>query len=362
MNKTKKSRNFTEISSSSNIETPVESDTKKPKHTIEVTNFYELLPEKKDQNDNPNYEYHQLKIPFRMLIVGASGGMKTNSALDVFQKFSGTFDRVAVICRNSDEPLYNFLKEKVPEEQLEIIEIEGDDLSKLPRIDDFDKTTHSLVIFDDLCLVKNQKKICEFFIRARKNSISCMYLTQSYFSAPKVVRINCNVIILKKVQAVRDLNMILSEYSLAQPIEQLLNIHSICTRNQLDWLMIKMDNPPGEQYFHNYDPFDEKKACLDTTGSNPLEEKKQFKKIYSKGFTHIVKPNNQQTEGSGDLVPEEEDDDENDEIRQKRRKNNQSRLAWIKRNFTDINRTVPAFSAMTKLLHKIPFGKLNYDN
>lgn len=381
--------------------------------SISITNFYELLPEKKNTDDNPNFKYHGIKIPFRMLIVGASGAMKTNTALDVFQKFSGTFDRVTVICRNSDEPLYNYLKKKIPEDQLEIVEIDGDDLSALPSVDDFDKTDPSLVIFDDLCLVKNQKKISEFFIRARKNNVSCMYLTQSYFSSPKVVRINCNVIILKKVQALRDLNMILSEYALAQPIDQLVSIHSVCTQNPLDWLMIKMDNPPGEQFFHNYDLFDEKEAAISTTGSNPMEEKKQTAKVKTKGFMHGIRGGGNGggngggdsggggsgSDGSGsdgnknngglemqkqstsdknadrehDEQVQEEENTRHEEQEKERQAyqyaeesqrgflNKQSaarkrKLRWIEKNFRH-----NSYDNMQSLLHKIPFGQVVYD-
>jgi hypothetical protein len=216
-------------------------------------NFYEKLGSKQDpEKDNPNYHVHGIKIPFRMLVVGASGSMKTNSALDVFSKFSGTFMKLIVICRNRDEPLYQYLDETLSPDQLDIIEIVGDDLSKLPSINEFDKSEHVLVIFDDLCLVKDQKDISEFFIRARKVGVSCMYLTQSYYSAPKVIRSQCNYIMLKKIASTNDLRMILSEYSLQVELDQLKEIYSNCTRQKLDWLMIAVENPPHERFWHNY--------------------------------------------------------------------------------------------------------------
>lgn len=222
----------------------------------EVVNFYEQIPKKnKKANENPNFDIHGIEIPFRMLVVGASGSMKTNSILDVFQKFSGTFDHLTIVCRNKDEPLYNFLKKSLDEEQLTLIEVEGDDLSDLPSMDGLNnKSPHTMVIFDDLCLVKKQQAICEFFIRARKVNISCAYLTQSYYAAPKTIRVNCNYILLKKIDSVRDLRMILSEYSLEVDVDQLSRLYTTCTQEKLSWLLIAMQNEQGNRFFRNYTP------------------------------------------------------------------------------------------------------------
>lgn len=223
---------------------------------LNVCNFYEKIQNKdpKQEEVNPEFSKHGIKIPFRMLIVGASGSMKTNSALDIIQKFKATFYHITVVCRNADEPLYKLLKEKVPSDQFKIVEIEGDDLADLPKIDKLNKKENTLVIFDDLCLVKNQGEISEFFIRARKFSCSCMYLTQAYYKAPKEIRLNCNYIILKKIASQRDLDMILREYSLNVDTDELKRLYSECTQEKLDWLMIAIENTPDKRFFRNYTP------------------------------------------------------------------------------------------------------------
>lgn len=222
--------------------------------TLEVENFYERIKSDKEPNkDNPNFELHGIKIPFRMLIVGASGSMKTNSAMDIIKKFSDTFDHVTIVTRNIKEPLYTHLTENTPEEQLTIIEVEEDDLSELPKMEELDnEAPPTLLIFDDLVLVKNQKKIVEYFIRCRKYNISVMYLTQSYFNTPKTIRGNANIILFKKINSTNDLRMILSEYSLSVDLPTLMKLHQECTREQKDWLMIRMENQAGDQFFHNY--------------------------------------------------------------------------------------------------------------
>jgi hypothetical protein len=235
-------------------------------------NFYEKLGAPLDPSENnPNYEVHGIKLPFRMLIVGASGSMKTNTALDIFKKISPAFTKLTIVTRNSDEPLYNLIKKKIPEDSLKIIEIDQDDLSELPNLQELtSKEPPTLVIFDDLVLVKNQKRISEFFIRARKCNISCMYLSQSYFGTPKTIRGNCNIIIFKKISAKSDLNLILRDYTLSLEVDELKKLYMDCTREKLDWLMIKVDNPSGKQMFHNYT-----ELVVSGNESNENEPKKQ---------------------------------------------------------------------------------------
>ena len=61
-----------------------------------------------------------------------------------------------------------------------------------------------LIVFDDMVAdVMTNKKfqaiIKELFIRCRKLNVSLCFLTQSYFSVPKVVRVNCTHYVIFKV-------------------------------------------------------------------------------------------------------------------------------------------------------------------
>ena len=49
------------------------------KNNGEIINFYDVIP-KKYLNDveNPNYDKHNIDIPFRMCVVAPSGSGKTN--------------------------------------------------------------------------------------------------------------------------------------------------------------------------------------------------------------------------------------------------------------------------------------------
>src|ERR1700690_4443525 len=102
---------------------------------LKVENFYEHIKKQTPPNENnPNYKIHGIDIPFRMLVVGASGSMKTNAVLDLCKKFEGTFYLITIVTRNINEPLYEHLRKNTPEEQCKIVEIEDDDLSFLPPL------------------------------------------------------------------------------------------------------------------------------------------------------------------------------------------------------------------------------------
>lgn len=212
------------------------------KHSNEITNFYELIPEElKKKYHNPNFENHLIKIPFRMLIIGGSGSGKTNTAMDVIHRMSNTFEKIVICCKSKAEPLYEFLETKIPKEQLEIYE----GIENVPHIDKYKNTGQMLIIFDDLVLDKNQSGIEQYFIRGRKigGGISCMYLSQSYFKTPKTIRLQCNYLILKKLSSKRDLSQILNEFSLGKDIKELTALYKNATINPLYFLLIDADAP-----------------------------------------------------------------------------------------------------------------------
>ncbi len=82
---------------------------KKKKNNFGVQNFYE----KKEvqcynrKYVNPNVKYHQIKIPFRMTVIGASRSGKTNILLNLLNMMTNTFNHIYLFTRNLDEPLYD---------------------------------------------------------------------------------------------------------------------------------------------------------------------------------------------------------------------------------------------------------------
>lgn len=206
----------------------------------EIINFYKKMPKKYLLNaDNPNYDLHLFKIPFKMVIIAYSGGGKTNylaNLLNLFSKGKGTFNSIKIITLNSDEPIYNYLKD-ISKGQIEIYE----GIDKAPNIDEYDKNYNHLIVFDDLVLSKDLSVVSNMFIRCRKLNISVIFISQSYYKIPKIMRCNTNYLILLKLSGKKDINLILSECSLIKSKEELLNMYNYATKEQFSPLVIDLN-------------------------------------------------------------------------------------------------------------------------
>lgn len=216
----------------------------KEKYSNIVSNFYDIMPaDFKKEYHNPNYANHGIKIPFRMLIVGSSGSGKTNTLLELIKRMNNTFEDIIICCKAKCEPLYEFLASKIP--------IKFYENGEIPDINDFKTgTKQTLIVFDDLVLMKDQSRIAEFFIRSRKYNMSCIYLSQSYYKTPKVIRININYLILKKLPSTRDLRMVLGENSIGLNLKELTLIYqNIIKNNKFDFLLFDLDK---SELRHNF--------------------------------------------------------------------------------------------------------------
>jgi hypothetical protein len=199
---------------------------------MSIINYYKRI--KKEEAYNPKKHIHGLDIPFRCLLLGPSGGGKTNVLLDFIHKSSGTFNRICICCKSKDEPLYNYLSQKSPE-------VEFYENGDIPNIDEFDKNDNNLIVFDDLVLMKDQSDIQEFMIRGRKKNISVFYLSQSYYKISKLIRINCNYIIIKKLSSLKDLKLILSEYGLDVNLNKIIDIYNDATKDFTNFMFIDIN-------------------------------------------------------------------------------------------------------------------------
>lgn len=220
---------------------------KKKEAPPEIVNWYERIPkEMLDTADNPNFHIHHLKIPFRMCVVAPSGSGKTNFLLNLIHLFSqgakGTFADITIITRNKDEPLYNYLVSKCDQIQVK----EG--IHNLPQLDKMDKKVNHLVCFDDLVLSKDQSAIENYYIRARKLNCSVIYLSQSYFRIPKIIRNNCSYMVILKLSGNREVNLILSEFGLGVSREQLIAMYEYATQEKFSPLLIDLEEDPFKRF------------------------------------------------------------------------------------------------------------------
>ena len=98
---------------------------------------------------------------------------------------------------------------------------------------------------------KAQKLLKDLFIRCRKLNISLCLSTQSYFSVPKDVRLNCTHYILFKLYNKRKLQNIAINHSADIDYKDFIKIYRHCTREPFNFLTI--DTTKDKKLIKNFD-------------------------------------------------------------------------------------------------------------
>lgn len=218
----------------------------------EIVDWYKKIPKKfLLKSHNPHFDTHHIKLPFRMIIAGNSGSGKTQTLLNILYNMPDTFEKIFICTKNKDEPLYNYLEDKLGEEGLSIKE----GISELPDLDSLDKEQNNLIVLDDLVNepAKQQRPVCDYFIRARKKNCSIIYISQSFYAVPKLIRDNISYLIIKQVSSMRNLTMICRECSLGIEKKQLKKIYDDATKSKQDFLMIDLEGDKDERFRKNLD-------------------------------------------------------------------------------------------------------------
>ena len=223
----------------------------------EIVNFYSHKGMKEfiTEYENPCFDSHRVKVPFRMAVIGASGGGKTQLLLNLIAKMQNTFGHIYV-CYKASEPLYEFLAKSIGDKNITFFT----QLGKFPQVNEMPKDKQILCVSDDVVNYseKSQEIIKEYYIRGRKHGkgISMCYLSQSFFRIPKIIRLQCNYLILLKLGSKRDLNLILSDYGLGVDKDELMMIYKNATQIPFDFLKISTDERDDNKRFsHNWTSF-----------------------------------------------------------------------------------------------------------
>ena len=108
-----------------------------------------------------------------------------------------------------------------------------------------------LILFDDMITdimanKKFQSIIKELFIRCRKLNISLIFITQSYFSVPKDVRLNSLHYIIMKINNKRELQNIAINHSADTDYQYFIKIYRECTKKLYNFLTIDTKLPASD--------------------------------------------------------------------------------------------------------------------
>lgn len=171
---------------------------KKCKNTVSIKNY------EKKAKVNPYRCKLAPKSPSNILISGSTGAGKTNLLCNLIYDLM-FWDNIYVFTPNLEEEKYQNLKEAC------LSAGGGENIFEQEithTVDDMDPKKHNLVIFDDWITSDRNTLSCisDFFIRGRKQNCTNIFLTQSYFAAPKVIRLNCHYFFIFRLNDKREIN------------------------------------------------------------------------------------------------------------------------------------------------------------
>lgn len=148
-----------------------------------------------NQDQMKNKHHKLLPNSIRGLIVGPSGCGKSNLLINlILQPGWIDWERLIVISPTAEQEVWDPVREFEDKNQ-RFLTIDFRDIDDAPDPEDLDEKYNNLIVFDD-CMLENQKSAAKLFSRGRHKNADVLYLFQKYTEVPKVIRDNCNFIIL----------------------------------------------------------------------------------------------------------------------------------------------------------------------
>ena len=233
---------------------PIKKDIKKEK----IINWYEKL---KDEITPPtkldkNFNMHHILPNSMILAIGGTGTGKTNSLMSFLSFKNDSFYKIILYTGSTgEEPLYQYLKQKIPE--LEIY-TDIDEVPSLKEFDDEYKDKEKLIIFDDFINL-NKKQMCkinEYLTAGRKFGFSVFLLAQNYVSVPKTIIRNINYFIIFKLNDNVSINNIIKNHNVDDiDKEKFKKLYQYSTAEKLNFFMIDLKGPKEKRLRHNFCEF-----------------------------------------------------------------------------------------------------------
>ena len=185
------------------------------------------------------------------MIIGGSGSGKTNALLNLIKEHND-IDKIYLYKNDLTEPKYQFLIEKRKNagikylnDQKAFIERPNSMDDVYEDIDEYNPTRKRKIcfVFDDMIadIMSNktfQAAVEELFIRCRKLNILLVFMSQSYFSIPRDVRLNLLHYLIMKINKKRELQNIAINHSADIDCKNFVEIYGECTKEPYSFLNI----------------------------------------------------------------------------------------------------------------------------
>ena len=157
-------------------------------------------------------------------------------------------DKIYLYAKDLSEPKYEYLIKKRKDVGIKHVYNSNAFIECSSTMDDVYENIHDynpsrkrkiLIVFDDMIadFITNKKFqaiIKELFIRSRKLNISPVFITQSYFSVPKDVRLNSTHYLIIKINNKRELQNIAINHFADIDYKDFMKIYRECTREPFD--------------------------------------------------------------------------------------------------------------------------------
>ena len=191
--------------------------------------------------------------PYRILIIGGSRSGKINTLLNLINE-QRDIDKIYLYAKNLSESKHEHLIRNRKNAGIKhlndlkaFIDCSNTVDDVYENIDDYNLNRKRKLLADMIADIMTNKKfqsiIRELFIRCRKINISLVFITQSYFSVPKVVRLNSMHYFIIKISSKRELQNIAINHSADIDYKDFIKIYRECTKEPYNFLTIPSTNP-----------------------------------------------------------------------------------------------------------------------
>ena len=193
---------------------------------------------------------------YRILIIGGSGSGITNTLLNLINE-QKDIDKIYLYPKDLSEPKYEYLIKNCENAGIKhvnddnaFIEYSNTMDGVYKNIDDYNPNRRRKILIvldymiaDIMTNKKFQAIIKELFITCRKINISLVFITQSYFSVPKGVRLNSTNYFIMKINNKRELQIIAINHSADIDYKDFMKIYRECTKEPYKFLTINTTLP-----------------------------------------------------------------------------------------------------------------------